>query len=57
MYPADAASRLANFKENREKFEAIWKKGDEKATKGVMFDAVKAFFDNPGTKDAPAQED
>lgn len=57
MYPADAASRLANFKANREKFAAIWKKGDEKATKGVMFDAVKAFFDSPGTKDAPAQED
>lgn len=57
MYPANAASRLENFNENKEKFEAIWKKGDEATTKGVMFDAVKAFFDRPGTKDDPAEED
>ncbi|WP_162914253.1 hypothetical protein [Taklimakanibacter lacteus] len=57
MYPADPASRIAAFKKNREKFEAIWNKGGDAGTKGVMFDAVKAFFDRPGTKDAPAEED
>lgn len=58
MYPANAASRLEAFKENKEKFEAIWNKdGGDAGTKGVMFDAVKAFFDRPGTKDSPAEED
>lgn len=57
MYPANAASRLEAFKENKEKFEKIWNKDGDAGTKGVMFDAVKAFFDRPGTKDAPAEED
>ena len=57
MYPANAASRLEAFKENKEKFEKIWNKDGDAGTKGVMFDAVKAFFDRPGTKDSPAEED
>jgi hypothetical protein len=56
MYPANESARLEAFQENKEKFEAIWKK-DKDGTKGVMFDAVKAFFDRAGTKDAPAEED
>ncbi|MGE3876843.1 MAG: hypothetical protein AB7F74_28125 [Parvibaculaceae bacterium] len=56
MYPANESARLEAFEKNKEKFEAIWKK-DEDGTKGVMFDAVKAFFDRAGTKDAPADED
>ena len=56
MYPSNASARLEAFQKNKEKFEAIWKK-EEGGTKGVMFDAVKAFFDRGGTKDAPAEED
>ncbi|MGE0006709.1 MAG: M12 family metallopeptidase [Parvibaculaceae bacterium] len=56
MYPANPSARLEAFQKNKEKFEAIWKK-DKDGTKGVMFDAVKAFFGRDGTKDAPAEED
>ena len=56
MYPANESARLEAFQKNKEKFEAIWEK-DKEGTKGVMFDAVKAFFDRAGTKDAPAEED
>ncbi|MGE0240474.1 MAG: hypothetical protein AB7S59_17280, partial [Parvibaculaceae bacterium] len=56
MYPANESARLEAFQKNKEKFEAIWKKEDG-GTKGVMFDAVKAFFDRDGTKGAPAEED
>ncbi len=57
MYPANATSRLEAFKQNKEKFEKIWNKNGDTGTKGVMFDPIKAFFDRPGTKDAPAVED
>jgi hypothetical protein len=57
MYPANAAARLEAFQKNKEKFEAIWDKKKDAGTKGVMFDAVKAFFDRAGTKDDPADED
>jgi hypothetical protein len=56
MYPANASARLEAFQKNKERFEAIWNK-DEGGTKGVMFDAIKAFFEREGTKDAPAEED
>jgi hypothetical protein len=56
MYPANASARLEAFEKNKEKFEAIWKK-DKDGSKGVMFDAVKAFFERTGTKDAPADEE
>ena len=56
MYPANESARLEAFQKNKEKFEAIWEK-DKEGTKGVMFDAVKAFFDRTGTKGAPAEED
>ncbi len=58
MYPANAASRLENFKETKGKFEKIWNKdGGDAESRGVMFDAVKAFFERAGTKDDPADED
>jgi hypothetical protein len=57
MYPANVASRLEAFQKNKEEFEKIWNKGKDAGTKGVMFDAVKAFFERSGTKDAPAEED
>lgn len=57
MYPPSESARLEAFQKNKGKFEAIWKKDKDAGTKGVMFDAVKAFFDRAGTKDAPAEED
>lgn len=57
MYPANESARLEAFQKNKDKFEAIWEKDKDGGTKGVMFDAVKAFFERSGTKDAPAEED
>jgi hypothetical protein len=57
MYPANAASRLEAFQKNKDAFEKIWNKDKDAGTKGVMFDAVKTFFERSGTKDAPAEED
>jgi hypothetical protein len=47
LYPVEESERVKRFEATKAAFIALWNKSGDEATRGVSFDAVKAYFERP----------